>query len=1014
MRYGRTMMVAVAVLVCAGFAQSREARSLSVPITVTETAGVARSKDPVSIGVPMPRGVLKDTGVLGVLDPKGSPVPAQFEVLMRWHPTPKYPDCGGSIRWVLVDFQADVPAKGKSTYRLVAKQPGTAPAAPGPRPASPVSVKESADSVTVDTGPLRFTINSKTFRLFDSVLLGGKKVVAAAGTDGLCVEGMDGTRYYASKDLRDPPKLTGADYTGNDSYLQGYQHNPPKRLRVTVEKKGPLHTVVMIDGVMQALSPGGGYKFVPYTGGLKKLAPVTLPSRDEQIGFRLRVHAYAGKPFVRVFHTLINLRGKSHTATDQNRYRSAAYIADGATHRGRFLIEAMELGTTLSVNGPLTYRVGGDTVHTGALRPRQRRTLYQDSSAGWIWQAATNRIFDPVLKANARRFKAPSGPARPYHEFNRVHFNVLTGQDGCSFMGYRVLDEADRPVAQGNRALGWADLSDGNVGLTTAVRWFWQMFPKSIELDGAGRVTIGILPRQWGRGHFMDGKIHRTHELFYRFHGQEAPGVALASATAFNHPLVGYCDFDWYLNSDACNLFARPAPEAWPNYEGQINTAVHVGLNPNIVPAFDSSIATEREKQDAFGWQHFGDTSKRGFRGHSQFQEFDTMRCLMMHYWRTGDPAFYRAAEELGRFLMGIPCFGGGYGHQHPESSHNWIQGLIDYYCVTGLPEALEGIHAMEGYYRRCQNPRAGNWHYNGRNAAYALNGLRQFFELTGDPTWLRAANTCIRDVRRRTRPVSGFYGGNPGGFMQHVQSHALGRYALLTGDEDAVDLLLGLSGYFKPFSGQGGGATGDAYAYATMLTGDRTYLNAAIRNTSDARCAGRPGPHYRTGTASSKTWSGGIGGYYQILFHAMRNWRPADTTPPAAVTDLRAEPGPNPGTVRLSWTNTGDDGSRGRAVAIQIKYAAGQIVELIPWGRQGINATVAPEWRGRVNFWYATNATGEPAPGAPGTRQTFLLTGLPRRNRTGQPVTLHFALKLHDEAGNRGGISNSVSVTVP
>jgi hypothetical protein len=506
----------------------------------------------------------------------------------------------------------------------------------------------------------------------------------------------------------------------------------------------------------------------------------------------------------------------------------------------------------------------------------------------------------------------------------------------------------------------------------------------------------------------MDGKVHRTHELLYRYHAAEDPKRAEAAAKAFEHPLVAHCGFETYLGSETCGLFTRPDPKRWPNYEAQIRTAVHLGVNPKINPSFDSSIAIEREKQDGFGWQHFGDTSKRGFRGHSQFEEFDCSRCLLMHFFRTGDPAFWRDGEQCARFLMGIPCFGGGYGHQHPESSHNWIQGLIDYYHMTGLPEAREAVEAMKGYYQRERVPTTHSWRYNGRNAAYALNGLRQMFEWTGDPTWLVDANTCIRDVKRRTRPVSGFYGGNPGNFMQHVLCHALGRYALLTGDEDAVDHLLGLSGYFKPFSERGGGgATGDCYALATMLTGDRRYLNVAAKNTNDAQCVDKSGPHFRTGTASTKTWSGGIGGYYQMFFYALKHWRPTDTKPPAAVKDLTAAPGPEPGSVVLSWTNSGDDGAAGRAAKVQVKYAPGQIVEFIPWGRKRTDAEVAAEWQGKINFWYATNATGEPAPDAAGRRQRWTLRGLPAGRK------LWFALKVHDETGNRSPISNTVAVQV-
>jgi hypothetical protein len=765
---------------------------------------------------------------------------------------------------------------------------------------------------------------------------------------------------------------------------------------------------------MTAQKPGEKYQFVLFNAAGDKVGPLTYETRDEQLGFQFRIHAYAGKPFVRVFHTLINLRGKSHTATDMNRYRSAAYIADAIKQPGRFLVEELALGTTLKLKGKPTVRFGGDEVHQAAAAPCE---LYQDTAASWVWQVGEGKILDPLLKANVEWYQRNTDLEKPYYEYSDIHYKIVTGQDGGTFMGYKLYEDgAERH--QGYRAAGWVDVSDGNAGMTTAVRWFWKMSPKSLAVDRSGKVTVGLLPRRWRRGHFLDGKIHRTHELLYRFHEAEPAGATEAAAKAFEEPLVAHCGFDWYLQSDTCGLMAPPDPKNWPLYEQQQLTAVHVGVNPKINPSLDSSIALEREKNDAFGWQHFGDTPKRGFRGHSQFEEFDTSRCLLMHFYRTADPAFFRTAEELDRFLMNIPCFGGGYGHQHPEPSHNWIQGLIDYWCLTGLPEAKEGLDAMRGYYKGNQNPKAFCWHYNGRNAAYAINGLRQMFELTGEQEWLDALNLNIRDCKRRTRPLSGFYGGNPGWFMTHVFVHALGRYAMLTGDEDAVDLALGLSRHFKPLSTppQGRGlACADCYAYCTLLTGNRHYLDVAAKNNSDAKSSSvrKHGPAYRTGSCSSKTWSGSVGGYGQIFFYARKEWEPDDTAPPAPVTDLRAEPGPEPGSVKLTWTSTGDDGAKGQADKIQVKYAPGEIVDYVHWARtKRVDGKPAdPKDAGKVNFWYATNAKSEPAPGKPGTTQSMVLKGLPRVTRRKQPVTLWFALKVHDEAGNRSKLSNCVKV---
>jgi hypothetical protein len=987
------------------------ASALDVPINLTETAGQVRMTEPVSVGVPIPRDLLMDTTRLCVLDPSGNKVPAQFEVLMTWFPTAKFSNGKNSIRWVLVDFQADVPANGKATYRLADTGPGPA----HPTPVIQLKTEREDGALQFSTGPLSLVTSGTTgFRLFEEIKVAGQQVVAAAATDGLLLEGMDKKRYSAGRDLVDPPKPAEIGYRGEDSYLKLNPHNPPQKFRVFVEKSGPLRTVILVDGLMKAMSKDGGeYEFTSCGPTGDKGPVVKLPCRDESLAFRARIVAYAGKPYVRVFFTMINPKGLSHTATDQEKYRAADYIAGGCQEPGNFLIESLELGTTLKLSAPAKYRFGNETVAAGDLKAdaADTATLYQDSSAGWIWQAAEKNIHDPVLVKNAKFMADVAKVDKPYFEFDPSQRTILANQDGYSFMGYRLLDRAGQQTGAGNRAAGWVDVSDGKVGLTAMVRHFWQMCPKSLRAGGDGRVTVGILPKEWGRGHFLDGKTRRTHELMYRFHGAEDPAVAPQAAAAFNEPLVAYCDFDWYLNSGACGLFARPDEQNWPLYEAQMKTVVHLDVNPKVNPSRDSSFAIEREKDDAFGWQHFGDTAKRGFRGHSQFQEFDCSRCLLMHFFRTGDPQFFREAEVCARFLANIPCFGGGYGHQHPESSHNWIQGLFDYWCLTGMPEAKEGLDAMEGFYRNCQSEQAGNWHFNGRNAAYALNGLRQYYELTGDETWARAANTCIRSVRQRTRPVSGFFGGNPADFMQHVLADAAGRFALLTGDPDAIDLVLGMSCYFKPFNGQGKGpGTYDTYAFATMLTGDRTYLDAAVKNAKDADSAGPEGPMYRTGTASSKTWSEDLGGRYQVFFHALKEWKPADATPPAGVTDLAAQPGDAAGTVKLTFTNPRDE-KDGAPCRVLVKFAPGEIVDSIPWGRNKMDATVDAAWKDKVNYWYAENARLPPAamsaPNA-GGKQTIVLTDLPRGK------TLWFVVRLVDQAGNRGTLSNSVKITVP
>jgi len=79
-----------------------------VPLTVTNTAAVARHAWPVTSGVPFPEGHLGSADHVRLLDESNRTVAAQFVPLAEW------PD--GSIKWLLVDFQTDLPADGLRRY----------------------------------------------------------------------------------------------------------------------------------------------------------------------------------------------------------------------------------------------------------------------------------------------------------------------------------------------------------------------------------------------------------------------------------------------------------------------------------------------------------------------------------------------------------------------------------------------------------------------------------------------------------------------------------------------------------------------------------------------------------------------------------------------------------------------------------------------------------------------------------------------------------------------------------
>jgi len=109
------------------------------------------------------------------------------------------------------------------------------------------------------------------------------------------------------------------------------------------------------------------------------------------------------------------------------------------------------------------------------------------------------------------------------------------------------------------------------------------------------------------------------------------------------------------------------------------------------------------------------------------------------------------------------------------------------------------------------------------------------------------------------------------------------------------------------------------------------------------------------------------------------------DTTAPASVDDLSAGDA-EPTRFTLSWTASGDDGLSGRAFSYDLRRSLTMITE--------------------VTWEEATLVPGAPAPGEPGSSESFVVSEL-------TPGTPYFVgLKVLDERGNASGLSNVVSIS--
>src|SRR5258706_602886 len=90
--------------------------------------------------------------------------------------------------------------------------------------------------------------------------------------------------------------------------------------------------------------------------------------------------------------------------------------------------------------------------------------------------------------------------------------------------------------------------------------------------------------------------------------------------------------------------------------------------------------------------------------------------------------------------------------------------------------------------------------------------------------------------------------------------------------------------------------------------------------------------------------------------------------------------------TVVLHWTAPGDDGTTGPATSYDVRYSTTAITS--------------------SNWSTATQASGEPTPGAAGTIQNFTISGLAGSR------TYYVAVRAMDEVGNIAALSNVVNGT--
>jgi hypothetical protein len=183
------------------------------PIVITVAAdpapppwpgGFERHGEPVSIGVSCPRGAVQRAERWGLTDQRGRAVAVQTTTLDRWG--------DGSVRWLLVEFHADVLPDAPSYYAL-APDEGAEP------PGQAITIEHAGDVLRVNTGAATIDVPRS------------------------------GPGFLAGAIVTDTPLLRSTAITAEDD--RGHRYVFTVR-RSTIERSGPLRAVIRLDGDLAA------------------------------------------------------------------------------------------------------------------------------------------------------------------------------------------------------------------------------------------------------------------------------------------------------------------------------------------------------------------------------------------------------------------------------------------------------------------------------------------------------------------------------------------------------------------------------------------------------------------------------------------------------------------------------------------------------------------------------------------------------------------------------------------
>ena len=811
----RPLLAAAAISACALAAPARPLGAQAAPAATPARLPITIERHvegaPLTFGVPFPKGALLSPDQVRVLTPDGREVPAQVTEVSTWEPSDP------SLKWIWVFFFA-----GPGEDYILEYGPGVSRSRDHAA-LEVVNNQRAGGLLEVTTGPMRFVVQQ-----------GGTGFLTSVALD------LDGNGFDAADVIAEGPPGRGSFVDLLDE--AGIDASKATITQTFIERgSGPLHAVLRIEG--------------DYRYGRADNNPAP---------FTLRIHAYAGQPYVRVLHTFV------YTGTpDRHRPVDGDY-AHLATE-GAAIVTPDPTDTGWSTPN--------DRINASGLALDLKLGAAKRATVGW----REGRWWTTNAKATIRTRSIGAAQAVSVLQSGPKPDRIPPVPESASThrqAGFVAeLSGGGAPVERGERAEGWIDVADERRGVAIGIRHFIEEYPKELAIDPSGRAQAFTWSPRAGAMSFArssdapgsEGAIEnwaqgiaKTSELILYFHGAGTPDSDVARTMRFVlAPPVAHVDPAWY---GASGVYGHFAPRT--NALGEFQRALDY--------KFDWVLFNQRW-EPWFGMFDYGDVKVtfNGTRwsnwGHNEpAQDFE----IWLQFMRTGDPRYFDAAQALSRHTMDVdnthwpagPRFLGdtnypqdywtstqappatkwlGIGRrhsaqhwQHALSAHVWVQGwMADYYLAADHRALDVARQTADMHLRRLW----GEHELTGRRLYLSAWNLAEVWDATKDPRYGNEATARVERMLRLQFDQGGALTLDRYGYAQIYATHGLSRYYAMTGDpkvrqalvrharfvRDVPPLNHWMESYYSSIH---------SLALAYELTGEPSFLAETRRRVADMR----------------------------------------------------------------------------------------------------------------------------------------------------------------------------------